>query len=120
MGCDIGGPSSTRDCNMIVGYKSRWFVTLTQIFVSSSLGVGEPPRERPLPALCPLLLGRLWDGLSSVRERRGVAVQGEVDGACGAVALLGESELGRPGHPMVLPDRKSTRLNSSHSQISYA
>src|SRR5256886_6182456 len=35
-----------------------------------------------------------------------------------AVFLLGRA--GEPVRPLLLADRKSTRLNSSHSQISYA
>src|SRR2546430_7313294 len=46
------------------------------------------------------------------------AVRGSRIGAVGS--LVGVQRCGRNGDPAGVGDRKSTRLNSSHSQISYA
>src|SRR2546430_10387723 len=51
---------------------------------------------------------------------RRVLFRSEVGLAVGAVAVGHAVQLGFDRHLGVLRDRKSTRLNSSHSQISYA
>src|SRR2546427_954002 len=62
------------------------------------------------------------------RSAGGVEVDGRVLGQQGDVGLQARDDLGRQAQPAELAqrarhqelDRKSTRLNSSHSQISYA
>src|SRR2546430_5486376 len=52
---------------------------------------------------------------------RGLVLEANLDSGRGPVAtVLVEKGTLRIGDPMVAGDRKSTRLNSSHSQISYA
>src|SRR5688572_31188719 len=55
-------------------------------------------------------------------EARRVVAQKAIPGVCRLAEqrLLFFGAAGYGCHPDVIPDRKSTRLNSSHSQISYA
>src|SRR2546427_6445257 len=69
--------------------------------------IRRPPRSTLFPYTT-LFRSHLADGLAKTGER-----EGEQHGAD-----RGQREEGLPDH--VQPDRKSTRLNSSHSQISYA
>src|SRR5256886_7299564 len=74
--------------------------------------IRRPPRSTLFPYTT---LFRSWRGRRGGRVQRHV-----VDGGAGVarpVAASGDRGVERRRHPV---DRKSTRLNSSHSQISYA
>src|SRR5205085_11686146 len=95
-------------------------------------------RPHPAPARCMSCLDRLRPStdVHSFPTRRssdlqvsvGLVVEGRFAGRVGAVArrdedhhsLAGASQKNAVGVELISLDRKSTRLNSSHSQISYA
>src|SRR2546430_11414149 len=87
-----------------------------------ALAAGEPPGVEPLTAeleALPLVIGA--DGVMvpfrpHPRTAKGKTRRREIKVAI--LARLGARGCGRNG--TITPDRKSTRLNSSHSQISYA
>src|SRR3989475_5459175 len=85
--------------------------------------------DRDAAVAHPHALQRRGDDTGTPRGSRG-GREGGPRGAARAPADRGTGEAGRRGHDRVRrrdrrvlrpdPDRKSTRLNSSHSQISYA
>src|SRR5438309_5648169 len=81
------------------------------------LVVDQPERLAADPAA---LLPRPHQDLGLEGEARHVEAPEEVLRHCRAVALVAALRVGEVEAQEVLQDRKSTRLNSSHSSISYA
>src|SRR2546430_11804180 len=82
--------------------------------------IRRPPRSTlfPYTTLFRSLLGSRWARVDCALRSPGD--RGDPD-ATGRHGLLDQSSLAAAGRPDADdPDRKSTRLNSSHSQISYA
>src|SRR2546430_9505126 len=73
------------------------------------LMIRRPPRSTLFP----------YTTLFRSRERVGRRQRARPDRATGTRSALRRSQR-EEGHAIRRPDRKSTRLNSSHSQISYA
>src|SRR2546430_8163542 len=83
------------------------YTTLFRSITAPILAAGDP--QRPLPQQRGVLVlddRRIWDGLDQARPEHG--------------RRNAEDEIVRRGLGREVGDRKSTRLNSSHSQISYA
>src|SRR3712207_8690995 len=84
--------------------------------------IRRPPRSTLFPYTT-LFRSQLFDALTVAEHLQFVArLYGVSDAAARAPALLAELELHekRDAFPTELSDRKSTRLNSSHANISYA
>src|SRR5688572_2945652 len=69
---------------------------------------------REVPEVATRLAARFWPGPLTLVMPRAPNVHDIVTGGQDTIAIR------VPSHPMAQQDRKSTRLNSSHSQISYA
>src|SRR2546430_2066368 len=83
----------------------------------------QAPRAVSVPAPVLIKAGRLIDGRSDAAQSNvGIVVEGERIKAVGPLALVqGQARTARViDLSQFTVDRKSTRLNSSHSQISYA
>src|SRR2546430_11883784 len=85
--------------------------------------IRRPPRSTLFPYTTLFRSRTELNNLAAVRQARGTTGEAE---AFYRAALAIKERLNGPSHPEVrsapvqTPDRKSTRLNSSHSQISYA
>src|SRR3712207_8262482 len=92
----------------------------TALFPYTTLFRSPARLRRDLPAVPLPLGGRLRRGLRGREVRDDAAPAREVEPGR---ALEGPQDRRPPGHlhgPLPLLDRKSTRLNSSHANISYA
>src|SRR5689334_24377190 len=76
------------------------------------LMIRRPPRSTLFPYTTLFRSGPVRAVVAGVRE--------DVVRVAPPLALFVGVDLVSPRHEIVLPDRKSTRLNSSHSSISYA
>src|SRR2546430_7376605 len=83
--------------------------------------IRRPPRSTLFPYTT-LFRSHWADGghrTDRTRGQRGIrAARGGRSDICGE--FMDGHQLQHPGNPQLRPDRKSTRLNSSHSQNSYA
>src|SRR2546430_11001570 len=76
--------------------------------------IRRPPRSTLFPYTT------LFRSRSAVRFRNLSRQRETNSGAVGFCGVERHEQIGRVGEARALVDRKSTRLNSSHSQISYA
>src|SRR2546427_6719081 len=76
--------------------------------------IRRPPRSTLFPYTTLFRSATLQDGVQAPEPKRTVVRPAD------EVATPVRRGVGHVGERLALPDRKSTRLNSSHSQISYA